>query len=238
MKKLFLIIMLLLSLSMFGQSDCLKFLGIPVDGTKEEMVRQLQHKGYTLQNFEDIEFLEGEFNGHNVHIYINTNKGNVDRIYVAFQNMQNEAGIITQFNNLQYDFNKSDKYSIDLYHINEYIPTNEDISYEMAVHNKKYVAIFHQKFTENELSILKETIQENYDGIEANLKENRSELTDLIINNDTLTIEQKAEYLAKGYNITNAMKNEVWFTIEEYKGKYYIALFYDNLYNRPNGEDL
>ena len=30
----------------------------------------------------------------------------------------------------------------------------------------------------------------------------------------------------------------VWFKIFEYYGKYYIGLYYDNLINKPNGEDL
>jgi len=30
----------------------------------------------------------------------------------------------------------------------------------------------------------------------------------------------------------------VWFKITEYYGKYYISMYYDNLKNRPNGEDL
>ena len=30
----------------------------------------------------------------------------------------------------------------------------------------------------------------------------------------------------------------VWFMISELYGKYYISMFYDNEYNRPNGEDL
>ena len=30
----------------------------------------------------------------------------------------------------------------------------------------------------------------------------------------------------------------VWYMISDLYGKYYIALFYDNLHNRSNGEDL
>jgi hypothetical protein len=30
----------------------------------------------------------------------------------------------------------------------------------------------------------------------------------------------------------------VWFTIHEYLGEYYISMYYDNNYNRANGEDL
>ena len=33
-------------------------------------------------------------------------------------------------------------------------------------------------------------------------------------------------------------KNCVWFTISENLGKYSITLYYDNMYNHANGEDL
>lgn len=33
-------------------------------------------------------------------------------------------------------------------------------------------------------------------------------------------------------------KKLVWFTISDYLGKYYITMFYDNVYNQANGEDL
>ena len=33
-------------------------------------------------------------------------------------------------------------------------------------------------------------------------------------------------------------KKSVWFTISENLGKYSITLYYDNMYNHANGEDL
>lgn len=37
----------------------------------------------------------------------------------------------------------------------------------------------------------------------------------------------------------DSLKNKpVWFMISEHFGKYYITMFYDNEYNRANGEDL
>ena len=33
-------------------------------------------------------------------------------------------------------------------------------------------------------------------------------------------------------------KKTVWFIISESYGKYYIAMYYDNVYNQANGEDL
>ena len=33
-------------------------------------------------------------------------------------------------------------------------------------------------------------------------------------------------------------KNLVWFRIDEFEGEYYLAIYYDNLLNKANGEDL
>lgn len=33
-------------------------------------------------------------------------------------------------------------------------------------------------------------------------------------------------------------KRPVWFMISDFYGKYYIIMYYDNEYNRANGEDL
>ena len=41
------------------------------------------------------------------------------------------------------------------------------------------------------------------------------------------------------YNkIIDLLTGCVWFTIHQIEGKYSIGLYYDNLNNRPNGEDL
>ena len=34
------------------------------------------------------------------------------------------------------------------------------------------------------------------------------------------------------------MKKSVWFRIFENMGKYYVSIYYDNEYNKANGEDL
>ena len=50
-----------------------------------------------------------------------------------------------------------------------------------------------------------------------------------------------------GLKLFNEMKNDdkellrkkvVWFRIEQYYNKYYISMYYDNVYNQANGEDL
>ena len=79
MKKLLaLAAAILFSGAVCAQNDVTKFLGIPVDGTKSEMIQKLEEKGYRYNSQND--FLEGEFNGRDVHIYIGTNNNKVYRI--------------------------------------------------------------------------------------------------------------------------------------------------------------
>ena len=100
MKKV-LLFMLLFSMaitSSFAQEkDVTKFLGIPVDGTKTEMIAKLKEKGFTSTAY-DKEVLEGEFNGTKVNIYIATNNNKVWRIGVWDQNSTTKNGIKRRFN--------------------------------------------------------------------------------------------------------------------------------------------
>lgn len=77
-------------------------------------------------------------------------------------------------------FNNNSKYITAVG--NKPIPEDEDISYEISAHNKRYDAVFY-------------------------LKE-------------------------------NSTQGMVWFMIYREINNYYIAIFYENLNNRPNGEDL
>ena len=44
--------------------------------------------------------------------------------------------------------------------------------------------------------------------------------------------------MAAMYALEKATKKPVWFMISGNYGEYYITMFYDNEYNRANGEDL
>lgn len=50
----------------------------------------------------------------------------------------------------------------------------------------------------------------------------------------------KSEMMKKAleYMIELYTNKPVWFMISDLYGKYYITMFYDNEYNRANGEDL
>lgn len=106
MKKLLSITMLLISsLFVYAQQDVTKFLGIPVDGSKSEMIQKLKAKGYTSSQH-NKEILVGEFNGTDVNIHIATNNNKVCRIMVCDANSIDEGGIRIRFNRLCEQFKK------------------------------------------------------------------------------------------------------------------------------------
>ena len=205
MKKLSLMIVaLLLSAIVFAQPKSVtKFLGIPIDGSKAEMIQKLKEKGYTYNS--KLDCLEGEFNGRDVQISVVTNNSKVYRILVQDAIPSSEGDIKIRFNTLCQQFEANGKYwSPSNYTLSE----EEDISYEMTVHNKRYQAAYYQ------FNVL-EGMQEY---MKANPEASSEDAT-------TAVLEQ-------------AMKHSVWFMINQWYGRYTIAMFYDNEYNQANGDDL
>ena len=97
MKKLLSIAVLLFtSLSLFAQSAVTKFLGIPVDGFKPDMIRALKEKGF-VSSITDKDILEGEFNGTQVNVYTATNNNKVYRIMVCDAKTMGETDIKIRF---------------------------------------------------------------------------------------------------------------------------------------------
>ncbi len=182
MKKIISItLMLVLSFALYAQDNVTKFLGIPVDGSKASMIQKLKAKGFTYDNL--LDRMEGEFNGHNVNIYIATNNNKVWRIAVIDKyDTRDEGQIKIKYNTLCRQFENNPNYiSISSNELSE----SEDISYEITVHNKQYEAAYFQMPAD-----------------------------------------------------TDAINRSVWFKINEEYGKYSIIIFYDNVFNRANGEDL
>ena len=223
----FVIVSLLFPIIMFAQKDVTTFLGIPVDGYKSEMRKKIIAKGFTPNKLDGTEYFEGEFNGSDVHLYIGTNNNKVYRIMLCDVKTMNEADIINRFNNLVRQFEKNKRY-ISL--LDQTIPSGEDISYEMLVHNKVYEAIYYQSpdYDKVDTVALKNQIQQAVLD-----KYSQEEL-------DNLSEEQKEEVLnsAIGIGFDLISKKPVWFRICENYGQYYITMFYDNEYNHADGEDL
>ena len=145
MKKTFSIVVLLIfSIVVYAQKDVTQFLGIPIDGSKSEMIKKLKKKGFKSSLLGD-DLLMGEFNGADVALHIVTTNNKVCRIVLLDVNpTEYVTDIKIRFNNLCWQFQNSSKY-VSLTDVSRYIiPENEDISYEMMVNHKRYDAIFFQ----------------------------------------------------------------------------------------------
>ena len=220
-------IQLLLSVSVYAQKDITQFLGIPIDGYKPEMIKKLRDKGFVIIP-SNKDALIGEFNGSKVNIYVVTNNNKVCRIVVSDANTINESDIKIKFNKLCKQFQNNKKYlSASLSDSSYTISEDENISYEMLVKSKRYQASFYQLPTLDS-TVLKKELNDYL------LKKYTQEQ----ISNPTEEIRNNMTKEGVSYMLNKFSKKVVWFMINELYGKYYISTFYDNEYNRANGEDL
>lgn len=221
---LFITVLLVISNSLFAQKDVTKFMGIPIDGFKPEMIQKLKGKGF-VSSVSDKNILEGEFNGTQVNVHIATNNNKVCRIMLCDAHLMDETDIKIRFNKLCQQFQNNSHYvSFGDYTISD----DEDIAYELTVHDKRYEAIFYQKpvaVDSTEIANrLKSYILEKY--------------TQQELDNPTEEIQNDIYKMSLNYATDIIQKKPVWFTISKYLGRYYITMYYDNEYNRANGEDL
>ncbi len=237
MKKLLcVIIALLCAAAMQAQEevkDVTKFLGIPVDGYKPAMIEKLKAKGFTSTTW-DKEVLEGEFNGTEVQVHIVTHNNKVYRIMLADKNTRGETDIKVRFNRLCQQFRNNPKYKTFRTEEEQTIPDNEDLSYEITVHDKRYEASFYQISQLDTVAIYNKSKQSLL-----------SKYTQEQLDNPTeeISTEIRMEYITNILkydlqNISATYNKSVWFMIAERAGKYYICMYYDNKYNEADGEDL
>lgn len=112
------------------------FLGIPVDGSKSQMIKALKHKKFHYDSRCDL--LEGEFNGQKVFIKVQAYNNKVYRVGVIDYTPANETVVKKQFNNLYYQFSRNDKYQLFR---GEEISDEEDIKRGLSVDKKEYAVI-------------------------------------------------------------------------------------------------
>ena len=166
----------LFSLNAYSQ-EAIKFLGIPVDGTKREMGAKLKAKGFEYnQSFDGY---SGEFNGTDVLIQIQTVNNKVWRLFIVDKNTTDETNIKIRFNKLYDQFSSNGKYFLTG---GEKISESENISYKMTIDKKRYQVSFAP--------------------------------------------------------FQNSLNGQVWYMIGEQLGEYVIVMFYENLDNAANGDDL
>ena len=226
-KVLFILAMVVYSISSFAQKDVTKFLGIPVDGSKSAMIQKLKGKGFTYHQTGD--YLSGSFNGYDVKVYVVTDNNKVYRILVEDAVPCSESDIKIRFNRLVHQFEKNDNYN-HTFDTNQAIPEEDDISFQMSVNSKRYEASFHQKLNINSQDSIQ--LSDNLrNHLLAKYTEQQLEDTTETVRNSVLMDTMK--YL---YDILS--KKTVWFMINENWGSYKILMYYDNKKNQADGEDL
>jgi uncharacterized protein (UPF0333 family) len=228
MKKILLI--LFIPLLSYAQKDVTQFFDIPVDGFKPQMINKIKSKGYTIsKEYEDA--LEGEFNGEEVIISIQTINNKVWRVSLLDKYTTDEINIKIRFNKLIQQFQNNERYITEADSIiSKYtIPKKEDIGYQIKVNKKRYDAAFFQK------SLKYDSIKNETDLLKIKL--------DSLDNTKELISEEEGEknlklLLQLVKERINSENKRVWFMIDEEYGKYRILMFYENGYNEAKGKGL
>ncbi len=258
--------LLMVSFSSFAQVEVTKFLGIPVDGSKEAMIQKLKEKGFKPNTtYGEPSHLTGEFNGEDVNVHIVTDNNKVRRIFLEDVATRDEYQIKLRFNKLCSQFSNNVKYAF--IGDGQQIPDNEDIGYQMSVNNKNYEAAFYQKAPIDTTAIIYNfmTLAKDINltqipgglGIDPNVYK---DLYNLMGNDFSPQSLKKAWRAYMKYNEMSDKDKEkldtdfveasetamilfhinrmVWFKIHKDGGRYRILMFYDNKLNEANGEDL
>ena len=136
------------------------------------------------------------------------------RIAVFDAYATDEINIKNRFNELCRQFKNNKKYSSFL-SFADMIPDSVNVAYEITTNKKRYEASFCQVEDSTYLNSLRKIVENKV---------------------FSLPREEQKEIIAA--EIEKFNKKSVWFTIGEYLGSYRILMYYDNGYNRANGEDL
>lgn len=254
MKKIIgLLFAVLFSAGLYAQEEVIKFLGIPVDGTKQEMIQKLKSKGFTYNQRKDV--LEGEFNGEEVEISVQTQNNKVWRLAIVDKTSRSEGQIRIRFNKLVGQFENNDKYTPSKE--SQKIDENEDIRYEIAVNDKQYEALFYLKAAKSKYSsfnseVADSLMKEQYPKELKRIEEYKAKFSETQWENPTKEMQEnlmeievwRSKIVAKlageflfsmlGQNIYA----NVWFTIGNVGMGYRIFMFYENQYNKADGSDL
>ena len=142
MKRIaFLFCMLVLSVALYAQQEVTKFMGIPVDGTKSEMIAKLKAKGFTWYPAKDC--LTGLFNGRDVTLYIYVNGNKVWRVAVLYADEMDNINTINTYNHLLSLFENNGKYYSQ--RDNQEIEEGTDLHYEIEINKKQIQNTFYQR---------------------------------------------------------------------------------------------
>ena len=213
----------------FGQ-ETVKFLDIPVDGKKSDVIAKLTQKGFRYDRETDT--LEGVFNGKESTILIHENNGKVDRIMVM--NVFPVTLAKKAFNTLLEQFLSNEKFVSS--ENNSLIPDDANLSNELCVNGKSYDAAFYpDPFVEGRDKSYQDYIAKTA------AKRALEAANDGRLLNPT---EERVRALANGIAnslIINSATSFVWIrltSLDPGSSDCAICIFYDNMLNQVHGNDL
>lgn len=216
------VISLMLSVYVFSKEETTRFLGIPVDGPKSEMIRKLQAKGYEYVSEED--FFMGFYMGDPVYLFLQTVNDKVSRVIVYDIEQRTEEEIKYRFNSIYSRFAFNSRYE-RLGKRNLVLTPDDKLAYEMKRHNYIHKAVFKQvKVDEGDADIAKASAPAvgvhpvDMEQIKGDYRERR----------------RRMHARAIGYvnrHTNESYKSQVWFVITERFGKFGVVMLYDNVPN-------
>ena len=110
MKRIILLVtMVAFSLAVYSQRDATKFLGIPMDITKGEMIQKLEAFGFSYRANSD--YLRGWFNDEQVDVYIRSQNNRITKIRVVELKLRTQSDVLSRFDQLVSQFEKNDNYA-------------------------------------------------------------------------------------------------------------------------------
>ena len=140
MKRIILLVtMVVFSLAVYSQRDATKFLGIPMDITKGEMIQKLEAFGFSYRANSD--YLRGWFNDEQVDVYIRSQNNRITEIRVVELKLRTQSDVLSRFDQLVSQFEKNDNYAFQWRKQNNVIIHSSGYSFNYK--DKK--ATFYQK---------------------------------------------------------------------------------------------
>ena len=216
------VMFLMITVTAIGKVEITRFLGIPVDGPKDEMVMNLKAKGYTYNSDED--YFTGYYFGHPVYLFIQTNNEKVSRIILYDVIQRNEEEIKYRFNDIYTQFITSDRYE-RMNKRDKSLTADYDLAYEMKFHKYLHKAVFKQvKAVETDEYIKRACApavtehEIDFEALADDFREHRRRMYARALGHANRHDE-------------NSFPSQVWFVISERFGKFGMVLMYDNVRN-------
>ena len=142
-KHLVFAVMLLIASMCLAQRSVTKFMGVPVDGTKKEMIKKLEKKGFIYDS--ETGMLFGKYEGKDVYVTIHMKRKVVWKVGMSFVKSYDRYEAKKEFNEMCRWFERKPTGYVSLFgNRSQEIPEDEDIYYESLSRGKQYQAAYLQ----------------------------------------------------------------------------------------------